>query len=216
MISQPASQQRRTKGPMGYHIEKSSIQEAQVFPLYARSLCTWQSPRLFSDPLSAEDLGQAGGHRIVGPPRMRRGDRQLGPAASPYPAGAICQAARPATEHAPHMIVSRELPVAPAEVQGGSGDTKAEISSVLPLRASPSLGEEITKNRRRHTRRRFFQLAPIKIREIEVKKIRTCKGPVPPLLPRPAAARPGHGRTDVISAPFAREREAAPAAPATA
>lgn len=37
---------------MGYHIEKSSIQETQVFPLYARSLCTRQSPHLFSDPLS--------------------------------------------------------------------------------------------------------------------------------------------------------------------
>lgn len=41
---------------MKYHIEKNTIQETLVIPLYARALCTWRFPHLFSDPLSVELL----------------------------------------------------------------------------------------------------------------------------------------------------------------
>ena len=41
---------------MKYHIEKNTIQETLVIPLYARALCTRRFPHLFSDPLSAELL----------------------------------------------------------------------------------------------------------------------------------------------------------------
>lgn len=43
---------------MKYHIEKNTIQETLVIPLYARALCTRQFPHLFSDPLSVELLEQ--------------------------------------------------------------------------------------------------------------------------------------------------------------
>lgn len=41
---------------MKYHIEKNTIQETLVIPLYARALCTRRFPHLFSDPLSVELL----------------------------------------------------------------------------------------------------------------------------------------------------------------
>ena len=41
---------------MKYHIEKNTIQETLVIPLYARALCTRRFPQLFSDPLSVELL----------------------------------------------------------------------------------------------------------------------------------------------------------------
>ena len=41
---------------MKYHIEKNTIQETLVIPLYARALCTRRLPHLFSDPLSVELL----------------------------------------------------------------------------------------------------------------------------------------------------------------
>ena len=41
-----------------YHIEKNTIQETLVIPLYARALCTRRFPHLFSDPLSVELLEQ--------------------------------------------------------------------------------------------------------------------------------------------------------------
>lgn len=41
---------------MKYHIEKNTIQETLVIPLYARALCTRRFPNLFSDPLSVELL----------------------------------------------------------------------------------------------------------------------------------------------------------------
>ena len=41
---------------MKYHIEKNTIQETLVIPLYARALCTRRVPHLFSDPLSVELL----------------------------------------------------------------------------------------------------------------------------------------------------------------
>ena len=41
---------------MKYHIEKNTIQETLVIPLYARALCTQRFPQLFSDPLSMELL----------------------------------------------------------------------------------------------------------------------------------------------------------------
>ena len=34
---------------MKYHIEKNTIQETLVIPLYARALCTRRFPHLFSD-----------------------------------------------------------------------------------------------------------------------------------------------------------------------
>lgn len=43
---------------MKYHIEKNTIQETLVIPLYARALCTRRFPHLFSDPLSVELLEQ--------------------------------------------------------------------------------------------------------------------------------------------------------------
>ena len=43
---------------MKYHIEKNTIQETLVIPLYARALCTRSFPHLFSDPLSVELLEQ--------------------------------------------------------------------------------------------------------------------------------------------------------------
>ena len=43
---------------MKYHIEKNTIQETLVIPLYARALCTRQFPHLFSDSLSVELLEQ--------------------------------------------------------------------------------------------------------------------------------------------------------------
>lgn len=41
---------------MKYHIEKNTIQETLVIPLYARALCTRRFPHLFFDPLSVELL----------------------------------------------------------------------------------------------------------------------------------------------------------------
>ena len=41
---------------MKYHVEKNTIQETLVIPLYARALCTRRFPQLFSDPLSVELL----------------------------------------------------------------------------------------------------------------------------------------------------------------
>ena len=41
---------------MKYHIEKNTIQETLVIPLYARALCTRRFPHRFSDPLSVELL----------------------------------------------------------------------------------------------------------------------------------------------------------------
>ena len=41
---------------MKYHIEKNTIQETLVIPLYARALCTRRFPHLFADPLSVELL----------------------------------------------------------------------------------------------------------------------------------------------------------------
>lgn len=41
---------------MKYHIEKNTIQETLVIPLYARALCTRRFPHLFSDQLSVELL----------------------------------------------------------------------------------------------------------------------------------------------------------------
>ena len=41
---------------MKYHIEKNTIRESLVIPLYARALCTRRFPHLFSDPLSVELL----------------------------------------------------------------------------------------------------------------------------------------------------------------
>ena len=41
---------------MRYPIQKNSIQETLVIPLYARALCTRRFPHLFSDPLSVELL----------------------------------------------------------------------------------------------------------------------------------------------------------------
>ena len=41
---------------MKYHIEKNTIQETLVIPLFARALCTRRFPHLFSDPLSVELL----------------------------------------------------------------------------------------------------------------------------------------------------------------
>ena len=41
---------------MKYHIEKNTIQETLVIPLYALALCTRRFPQLFSDPLSVELL----------------------------------------------------------------------------------------------------------------------------------------------------------------
>ena len=41
---------------MKYLIEKNTIQETLVIPLYARALCTRRFPHLFSDPLSVELL----------------------------------------------------------------------------------------------------------------------------------------------------------------
>ena len=43
---------------MKYHIEKNTIQETLVIPLYARALCTRRFPHRFSDPLSVELLEQ--------------------------------------------------------------------------------------------------------------------------------------------------------------
>ena len=43
---------------MKYHIEKNTIQETLVIPLYARALCTRRFPHLFADPLSVELLEQ--------------------------------------------------------------------------------------------------------------------------------------------------------------
>ena len=43
---------------MKYHIEKNTIQETLVIPLYARALCTRRFPHLFADPLSVELLKQ--------------------------------------------------------------------------------------------------------------------------------------------------------------
>lgn len=43
---------------MRYPMEKNSIQETLVIPLYARALCTRRFPHLFSDPLSVELLEQ--------------------------------------------------------------------------------------------------------------------------------------------------------------
>ena len=43
---------------MKYHIEKNTIQDTLVIPLYARALCTRRFPHLFSDPLSVELLEQ--------------------------------------------------------------------------------------------------------------------------------------------------------------
>ena len=43
---------------MKYHIEKNTIQETLVIPLYARALCTRRFPHLFADLLSVELLEQ--------------------------------------------------------------------------------------------------------------------------------------------------------------
>lgn len=41
---------------MKYHIEKNSVQETLIIPLYGRALCTRRFPGLFSDPLAEELL----------------------------------------------------------------------------------------------------------------------------------------------------------------
>lgn len=41
---------------MRYHIEKNSVQETLIIPLYGRALCTRRFPGLFSDPLAEELL----------------------------------------------------------------------------------------------------------------------------------------------------------------
>lgn len=41
---------------MKYHIEKNSVQETLIIPLYGRALCTRRFPSLFSDPLAEELL----------------------------------------------------------------------------------------------------------------------------------------------------------------
>lgn len=41
---------------MKYHIEKNSVQETLIVPLYGRALCTRRFPGLFSDPLAEELL----------------------------------------------------------------------------------------------------------------------------------------------------------------
>ncbi|HJC22371.1 MAG TPA: class I SAM-dependent methyltransferase [Candidatus Eisenbergiella merdavium] len=41
---------------MKYHIEKNSVQETLIIPLYGRALCTRRFPELFSDPLAEELL----------------------------------------------------------------------------------------------------------------------------------------------------------------
>ena len=41
---------------MRYHIEKNSIQETLVIPLYGRALCSRKFPRLFADQAAAELL----------------------------------------------------------------------------------------------------------------------------------------------------------------
>ncbi|SDF68069.1 class I SAM-dependent methyltransferase [Marvinbryantia formatexigens] len=40
------------------HIERNTVQETLVIPLYARKLCTEQYPRLFRDPRAAELMGR--------------------------------------------------------------------------------------------------------------------------------------------------------------
>ena len=43
---------------MLYHIEKNTIQETLVIPLYGRALCTRKFPQLFADQTAAELLEQ--------------------------------------------------------------------------------------------------------------------------------------------------------------
>ena len=38
---------------MKYHIEKNTVQETLILPLYGRKLCSERFPGLFSDPESA-------------------------------------------------------------------------------------------------------------------------------------------------------------------
>lgn len=40
------------------HIEKNSVQETLVIPLYARKLCTWRFPNLFQDKKAVELIGR--------------------------------------------------------------------------------------------------------------------------------------------------------------
>lgn len=42
---------------MRYHVEKNSVQETLIIPLYGRALCTRRSPGLFSDPAGRGTAG---------------------------------------------------------------------------------------------------------------------------------------------------------------
>ena len=47
---------KKGQSEMKYHIEKNSVQETLIIPLYGRALCTRRFPELFSDPLAEELL----------------------------------------------------------------------------------------------------------------------------------------------------------------
>ena len=58
---------------MKYHIEKNTVQETLILPLYGRKLCSERFPELFSDPDSARlidsidyDFSEKGKRRLRG------------------------------------------------------------------------------------------------------------------------------------------------------